>query len=95
LPEGRLRHPRGGTCPGAKVHHLKECFGLFVPDGDSTMFTEVAKSTAKIYNECGFDMIYLDALDGSDILAGGEHAWHLRRKVRFRAVPASRQTGHL
>ena len=25
---------------GAKVTHLKECFGLFVPDGDSTLFAE-------------------------------------------------------
>ena len=54
--------------PGAKVHHLKECFGLFTPDGDSTMFEEVAVRTAEVYNKCGFDMIYLDALDGTDIL---------------------------
>ncbi len=53
---------------GAKVHHLKECFGLFTPDGDSTMFEEVAERTAEVYNQCGFDMIYLDALDGTDIL---------------------------
>ena len=52
----------------AKVHHLKECFGLFTPDGDSTMFEEVAARTAEVYNKCGFDMIYLDALDGTDIL---------------------------
>ncbi|MFO1514174.1 MAG: hypothetical protein U1F83_14880 [Verrucomicrobiota bacterium] len=54
--------------PGDKVHHLKECFGLFTPDGDSTLFEEVAARTAEVYNKCGFDMIYLDALDGSDIL---------------------------
>lgn len=53
---------------GARVHHLKECFGLFTPDGDSTMFEEVAARTAEVYNKCGFDMIYLDALDGTDIL---------------------------
>lgn len=53
---------------GAKVHHLKECFGLFTPEGDSTLFDEVAATTAEVYNRCGFDMIYLDALDGTDIL---------------------------
>ena len=25
---------------GAKVHHLKECFGLFVPDGDTRTLAE-------------------------------------------------------
>jgi hypothetical protein len=68
---------------GANVHHLKECFGLFVPDGDSTLFTEVAARTAEVFNECGFDMIYLDALDGEDIIAGGENAWHYGSKFTF------------
>ncbi len=68
---------------GATVAHLKECFGLFVPDGDSTLLAEVAARTAQVYNECGFDMIYLDALDGSDILAGGRHAWHYGSKFVF------------
>lgn len=53
---------------GVKVYHLKECFGLFTPDGDSTLFDEVAARTAEVYNQCGFDMIYLDALDGTDVL---------------------------
>lgn len=77
-----------GTTPaphaqGAKVHHLKECFGLFAPDADSTLLTEVAARTAEAFNECGFDMIYLDALDGEDILAGGENGWHYGSKFVF------------
>ena len=77
-----------GTTPAAhakdaKLTHLKECFGLFVPDGDSTLFAEVAAKTAQIYNACGFDMIYLDALDGADILAGGLNAWHYGAKYVF------------
>jgi len=68
---------------GAKVHHLKECFGLFVPDGDSTLYTEVAAKTAEAYNECGFDMIYLDALDGEDIVGGWQNAWHYGSKFAF------------
>ncbi len=62
--------------PGAKVHHLKECFGLFVPDPDTTLLTEVAAATADTFNECGFDMIYFDALDGEDILGGAQWSWH-------------------
>ena len=68
---------------GAKVHHLKECFGLFVPDGDSTLFSEVAARTAETFNECGFDMMYLDALDGEDILGGEENAWYYGSKFVF------------
>ncbi|MCL5104046.1 MAG: hypothetical protein M1133_08025 [Armatimonadetes bacterium] len=68
---------------GAKVYHLKECFGLFAPDGDSTLLAEVAAKTADAYNECGFDMIYLDALDGADILGGPENDWHYGPKFVF------------
>lgn len=68
---------------GAKVHHLKECFGLFVPDPDSTLLSEVAAKTAEAFNECGFDMIYLDALDGEDILGGPENGWHYGSKFVF------------
>ena len=57
---------------GAKVHHLKECFGLFLPDVNSTLFSEVAAKTAETFNECGFDMMYLDALDGDDSGRGRE-----------------------
>ncbi len=61
---------------GAKVFHLKECFGLFVPDPETTMLAEVAAATAQAFNECGFDMIYFDALDGEDILGGAAWGWH-------------------
>ena len=68
---------------GAKVHHLTECFGLFAPDGNSTLLTEVAAKTAEAYNECGFDMIYLDALDGSDVLGGLADSWHYSAKFTY------------
>ncbi|MDX9975899.1 MAG: hypothetical protein RBU21_23170, partial [FCB group bacterium] len=68
---------------GAPVHHLREMFGLFTPDPDSTLLTEIAANTADVYNECGFDMIYQDALDGSSVLAGGEWAWYYGSKFVF------------
>ncbi len=68
---------------GAKVDRLKECFGLFAPEPDSTLFTEIVERTAEVYNTCGFDMIYLDALDGSDVLAGKDHTWHYGSKFVF------------
>ena len=57
--------------------------GRFLPDGDSTLFTEVAAKTAELYNKAGFDMIYLDALDGGDAVAGRENAWHYQSKFTF------------
>ncbi|MBP7935307.1 MAG: hypothetical protein KA354_11725 [Phycisphaerae bacterium] len=68
---------------GAKVQHLKECFGLFVPDGDSSLFAEVAARTADMFSECGFDMIYLDALDGEGIIGGPENGWHYGSRFTF------------
>jgi hypothetical protein len=67
----------------SQVHHLKECFGLFVPDADSSLLTEIAAVNAAMYNDCGFDMMYLDALDGESILGGAEHAWHYGSKFVF------------
>jgi len=71
---------------GARAEHLKECFGLLVPNPDSTLFTEVAARTAETFNDCGFDMMYLDALDGSDVLdpfAGGAFAWHYGARFTY------------
>ncbi len=69
--------------PGAKVHHLKECFGHFTPDPDSTLLAEVAARQAQTANACGFDMMYLDALDGEDILGGSVNGWHYGSKFVF------------
>jgi hypothetical protein len=68
---------------GAKVHHLKECFGLFVPDPETTLFAEVAARQAEVCNTCGFDMMYFDALDGEDILGGPKNGWHYGSKFVF------------
>jgi len=74
---------------GAKVHHLRECFGLFLPDLDSTLFTEVAAKTAEMFNTCGFDMIYLDALVSIDlstqwgVIEAQESAWYYESKFTF------------
>jgi len=68
---------------GAKVHHLKECFGRFTPDCDSTLLAEVAARQAETVNACGFDMMYIDALDGEDILAGRENGWHYGSKFVY------------
>ncbi|MDF2685008.1 MAG: hypothetical protein K0S55_189, partial [Clostridia bacterium] len=71
---------------GTQVKHLKSCFGLFTANPDTELFYKVAELTAQAYNECGFDMIYLDALDGDDIFAGYEYAWYYGSKFVFEIV---------
>jgi len=68
---------------GAKVQQLRECFGRFAPDPDSTLLAEVAARQAEVVNECGFDMMYIDALDGQDVLAGRGNGWHYGSKFVF------------
>ncbi len=68
---------------GARVRHLKECFGLLVPDPESTLFAEIAAAHADVVNTCNFDGIYLDAIDGSSILRGGEECWYWADKFVF------------
>jgi hypothetical protein len=61
---------------GARARHLKECFGLFVPDPETSLFEEIAANHAEVVNRCEFDGIYLDAIDGSSILRGGDENWY-------------------
>ena len=58
-------------------------FGRFVPGAETELFKEIARRTAEIINESGFDGIYFDAIDGSDILAGEEYFWYYGTKFIF------------
>lgn len=49
---------------GSAVDHLEGHYGGFVPTFGSDLFYQIARNTAKAYNEGGFKMVYLDALDG-------------------------------
>ena len=68
---------------GDKAYHLREMFGRFVPGPETALFNEIARHTAEIINEAGFDGIYFDAIDGSDILAGEEYFWYYGTKFIF------------
>ncbi|WP_372936137.1 hypothetical protein [Mariniphaga sediminis] len=66
-----------------KAYHLREMFGLFVPGPETPLFRSIAKRTAEITDECGFDGLYFDAIDGNDLLAGKENAWYYGTKFIF------------
>lgn len=61
---------------GAKVRQLKEYFMLPCAKAGSELFYEIARNIANFYNECGADMFYMDALDGSFILDGEDYVWY-------------------
>lgn len=59
---------------GEKVKHLEGKFNLFAPVPGSDLFFEIARNTAKAYNEGGFGMIYIDALDG--MVSHTDRSWY-------------------
>ncbi len=48
---------------GTVIKQLYGWFGMFQPIPFSELFYEIARRTAKAYNDGGFDMIYLDGLE--------------------------------
>jgi len=85
-----------GTVPAShntsdSIFHLREMFGRFVPGPETALFSEIAGNTAKIVSECGFDGIYFDAIDGSDILGGEEYFWYYGTKFIFEVARQLRQ----
>ncbi|MGH9706355.1 MAG: hypothetical protein ACRD5R_06320, partial [Candidatus Acidiferrales bacterium] len=70
-----------GTRPAAHsksaaVRNLQEVFSTYVPEAGSTLMKEMKERIASIINTCGFDMIYMDGLDGADVFEGPEWAWY-------------------
>ena len=65
------------------AYHLREMFGRFVPGVETPLFGEIARRTAEVVNECNFDGIYFDAIDGSDILASPGDSWYYGTKFIF------------
>ncbi len=70
-PHGFKVAQRGecGTKPaahkkGEPVKHIAGLFRMIAPVMGSQLFFKIAKDTAKAYNEGGYEMLYIDALDG-------------------------------
>ncbi len=60
----------------ATVAELRQVFGVFIPDVQTTLFKEIAANLARTCNEYGFDMMYLDAVDSYSQLDGPENGWY-------------------
>ena len=60
---------------GAKIYHLKRSYGFFLPDLDNDLGDELAENLVKIFDYCGFDMLYFDG-DAMTDTAGMAGAWY-------------------
>jgi hypothetical protein len=63
-----------------KAFQLKQLWDMFAPGGETALFNEIANRTAEIVDECKFDGIYFDAIDGSDVPGGPENYWYYGTK---------------
>jgi hypothetical protein len=69
-----------GHAVNEKAFHLKQLWDRFAPGGETALFDEIAKRTAEIVDECKFDGVYFDAIDGSDVPGGPENYWYYGTK---------------
>ncbi len=68
---------------GTPVHYLFVRYQTFQPDEDSTLVDDLATAIARVFNECGFDMIYQD---GSEGMAGGSYGMARMREAIFKKL---------
>ena len=56
-------HPASHAA-GATVFHLIQGGNGLLPDPDSSLLDEIVGNILRVYNEAGFEMLYLDGLEG-------------------------------
>ena len=71
----------------ASVGWLKTYWsGMYVPRPDSQLFDEIAAKTAEIVEDCGFDGVYFDAIEGVQHMWGKENYWYYGDKFIFEVM---------
>ena len=68
---------------GTPVYCLFVRYQTFQPDEDSTLVDDLAAAIARVFNACGFDMIYQDGAEG---MAGGWHGMAKMREAIFKKL---------
>ena len=61
---------------GEKVKHIDGYYRVIAPVPGSELFLHIARDTARAFNQGGFGMIYLDALDGIRKHCGENENWY-------------------
>ena len=68
---------------GDAADHLYVRYTSFQPDEDTTLVDDVAAAIARVFDGCGFDMIYMDGAEG---MMGGWHGVSKMRAAIFRKI---------
>ncbi|MDO5553987.1 MAG: hypothetical protein Q4G68_09500 [Planctomycetia bacterium] len=72
---------------GASANILRTFWGgLYIPDPNSELFDEIARRTAEIVDQVGFDGIYFDAIEGVRSMWGEENYWYYGDKFVFEVM---------
>ncbi len=72
LERGAFGTKKASHKKDTQIRHLARNFNHFNPTPGSELFWEIARKTADFYNECDFDLIYVDGLDVSYVLNSPE-----------------------
>lgn len=67
---------------GEAADHLVASYCSYIPDENSTLVDEMAAGIAKVFNTCGFDMIYMDGSEGMKTT----HAVGVMKQAIFRKL---------
>lgn len=76
IERGALGTKISAHSKGSVVKQLKQYYLIPVAKAGSELFYEIARNTAKFYNDSGADFFYLDALDGAFVLEGEDYVWY-------------------
>ncbi len=68
---------------GQPAEHLFVRYGCFLPDENSTLVEEIADVVARVFNTCGFDMIYMDGAEG---MPGGWYGISRMREAIYKRL---------
>lgn len=61
---GAFKTQAAAHAEGTAVDYLQQRYLAFYPEPDSPLAAELADRIAKVYNECGLEMIYFDGSEG-------------------------------
>ena len=91
---GAFKTKASAHTKGTAVDYLQQRYLAFYPDPDSPLAAELADRIAKVYNECGLEMIYFDGSEGMRSRYGVDAMrWAIFKRLHGGVTEAS-QWGH-
>ncbi len=87
---GAFKTKADAHAEGAAVDYLQQRYLAFYPEPDSPLADELADRIARVYNECGLEMIYFDGSEGMRSRYGIDTMrWKIFKRLNGGATEAS------